>query len=141
MSGMVEQADELLSSIARGDRGALESLLETGADANARDRWGATALYHAAAKGDEAAVHLLLAHGADVNKTSDVGNSPLMAAAGRGHVAVVRLLLQHGTDPEVRNKWGLGAADWARWAPEPAEVLALLHGAAQNRDRLESGSD
>ena len=138
---MIEQADELMSSIARGDRGALGELLEAGADANARDRWGATALYHAAAKGDEATVRLLLAYGADTNKTSDVGNSPLMAAAGRGHVAVVRLLLQHGTDAGVRNKWGLGAAEWAKWAPEPAEVLALLQGAAQNRGWLDSGRD
>ena len=141
MFGMVEQADELLSSVVRGDRGALGALLEAGVDANARDRWGATALYHAAAKGDEAAVRLLLAHGADTNTTSNVGNSPLMAAAGRGHAAVVRLLLQHGTDPGVRNKWGLGAADWAKWAPEPAEVLALLHATAQSRGRSESGRD
>ena len=49
-----------------------------------------------------------------------------MMAAARGHVAVMRHLLAAGADPAQRNKWGLGAADWARWPKNAAEVEALL---------------
>ena len=125
---MGEDADDLIALIQRGDATALEAALAAGADANVRDRQGVSALAHAAAGGDAAALRLLLDHGAEVNRTCQAGNSPLMAAAARGHLEAMKLLLEAGADPEGRNKWGLGAADWAKWPGNSAEALALIHG-------------
>lgn len=125
---MDEQASTLLEMTGRGDAGAVQAALDKGADPDARDRWGVTVLSHAAARGDLPVLALLVERGADVNRTSQVGNSALMTAAARGHLEAVRTLLAAGADAKVRNKWGLGPADWARWPANSAEVLALLHG-------------
>ena len=127
MAALGEETGDLLTLIERGDAAGLEAALAAGADAKACDRLGVSALTHAAAGGDAAAVRLLLDHGAEVNRTSQAGNAPLMAAAARGHLAVMKALLEAGADPEHRNKWGLGAADWAKWPANVTESLALLH--------------
>ena len=56
---------------------------ETGADVNARDENGYTALHHAAARGDVAMIEYLVSKGADVmvisrrgQTTVDMANSP-----------------------------------------------------------------
>ena len=124
---MADTTSELFDLIARGETATLKAALEAGADANVADRWGVTALSHAAARGDLAALGLLLDHDADPNKTSGAGNSALMVAAARGHLEVVKALLDRGADPGHGNKWNLKAADWAQWPANSAEVLALLH--------------
>ncbi len=125
---MNEETVDLITLIQRGDTAGLKAALTAGADAKASDRQGISALAHAAAGGDAAAVRLLLEHGAEVNRTNQAGNAPLMAAAARGHLEAMTALLEAGADPQSRNKWGLGAADWAKWPANAAEALALLHG-------------
>ncbi len=51
-----------------------------------------------------------------------------MAAAARGRLEVVERLLEAGADPGHKNKWGLGAEDWAQWPDTTAEVCAVLLG-------------
>ena len=125
---MAEKTVDLIALIQRGDTAGLKVALTAGADAKVRDSQGVAALAHAAAGGDAAAVRFLLEHGAEVNQTSQAGNAPLMAAAARGHLEAMTALLEAGADPQSRNKWGLGAADWAKWPANAAEALALLHG-------------
>jgi uncharacterized protein len=117
---------DVLRAVTNGDGRALAKALEAGGDPNERDRWGIPALGLAAGLGDLEAVRLLLEHGADPNLASAVGNSPLMIAAARSRSAVVRALLDAGARPTATNDWGLGAADWAQWAKDPAEMKALL---------------
>ncbi len=119
---------DILRRVARGDLEGLRQALGAGADAGAKDRFGVSALARAAAKGDLDAANLLLDHGADPNETSEVGNSPLMMAAAQGRLEMVQLLLERGADPDSKNKWGIGAADWAAWPPNAAEIKALLQG-------------
>jgi ankyrin repeat protein len=59
---------------------AVEVLLNAGANANATNKAGATALIYAAT--DPEKVLILLRHGADPNHASALGNTPLIAAAG-----------------------------------------------------------
>lgn len=117
---------ELFRLVERGDVAGLKAALADGADAKTRDGSGVSLLQAAAAKGDPALIELLLAEGAEVDRSCDAGNTPLMAAAAKGAVPVVEALLAAGADPAHRNKWGLAARDWAKWAESPEEILALL---------------
>ena len=123
---MTVDSEEVLAIVVQGDGAALEAALEGGADAEARDPRGVSALALAAGQGDLEAVELLLAHGAEVDRPSEAGNSALMAAAARGHVQVVERLLAVGADPGHKNKWGMGANDWAQWPVNAAEIQAVL---------------
>ncbi len=123
---MTDENSDILELVACGDTAALAAALDGGADAGARGRWGVSALAQAAGKGDLEAVELLLAHGAEVGRASEAGNSALMAAAARGQLVVVERLLEAGADPGHKNKWGLGAEDWAQWPNNAAEIEARL---------------
>ncbi len=125
---MTDEKSDILTLVAHGDAAALKVALEGGADAQARGRWGVSALAQAAARGDLEAVELLLAHGAEVERASEAGNSALMAAAAGGRLEVVERLLEAGADPGHKNKWGRGAANWAQWPDTTAEVRAVLLG-------------
>jgi ankyrin repeat protein len=89
-----------------------------GADANARDGKGYTALHHAASRRNMLeAVRALLADGADPNAAltkeppgrppeaiSLIGATPLFLAAQVGNSAAVRLLADKGADPNIRTR-------------------------------------
>lgn len=117
----------LLNAARFADCAAVARLLDAGTDPNERGLYGETALMAAAARGAVEIAALLLARGADVNAATDVGNTPLMLAAARGRVDAVRLLLERGARSDHKNKYGLGAADWARWSEHSEAVLTLLN--------------
>ena len=74
------------------DAATMRLLLDRGADANARQQLGYTALHTAAQLGDEDIVDLLLAHGADPRAAGDDGKTPSDLAGAHGHVAIVKRL-------------------------------------------------
>jgi ankyrin repeat protein len=81
----------------RGDAEAVESLLAAGADANARNQFGATPLHYGI--GSERVVVALLAHGARTEIVSDAGVTPLLGAVSRNDsIGVVRRLVEAGAD-------------------------------------------
>ena len=86
--------DLLLRYVRAGDVEAAEQSLRSGADPNARDASGATALMYAAAFAPAATMRVLLAAGADVNATSRNGATALMWATH--DASKVRLLLEEG---------------------------------------------
>ncbi|MBK5291164.1 MAG: ankyrin repeat domain-containing protein, partial [Acidobacteriia bacterium] len=107
-------------------------LLQSGADPNARNDAGATALMWAVTDLDKTRV--LLAHGADVNARSDDGRTPLLIASRRsGAKEVVNLLLDRGANPSAKAGGLLGEvtplseALYAR--DESVFRLLLNHGA------------
>src|ERR1700752_420748 len=57
--------DQLYEAVRKGDLATVTSLLDNGADVNAKFRYGATALFKAAERGHADIVKLLLARGAD----------------------------------------------------------------------------
>lgn len=75
----------------------VEQLLSHGADANARDKNGETALFHFSGSRSEA-LEFLLTHGANVNATDKYGSTALMRAVQNDLEFVVRALLDHGAN-------------------------------------------
>jgi len=97
-------------AVRRGDVQAVRELLRSGADVDARDRHGQTALMLAAHRGHEEIAVLLAEAGADLNVTAKYNLTALMLAIVAGHPAVARVLIRAGADLEVR---GTGAPGFA----------------------------
>ncbi len=118
-------APPLVVAARRGRPDVVDALLGAGADANATDFDGRTALMVSSANAHRAVAELLLAEGAGVNAQAVDGRTALMAAALNGHAEIVELLLDNGADPDPRDKDGLTALMLAR-ASGHEEVVDLL---------------
>ena len=124
--------EKLLAAIRDGDAQATSSLLSLpsgGADANARDEDGLTALMYAAMYASADCVELLLAQGADPNARSKSDVTALMLAIGQADKA--RLLLSKGAEVNAKSKQGHTALSIAAGREGSAEVVKALldHGA------------
>ena len=113
------------------DLAAIDALLTAGADINARDQHGQTALMNAATNGQAEVVRLLADRGADLNHRAKYGLTAVMLAVVRGHADVVRILVEAGADLTLRGSGAPGfdgktAADLAHERGDAA-LLDLLH--------------
>jgi len=91
--------DQLFEAVRKGDAAAVTSLLDRGADVNAKFRYGATALFKAAERGNVEVTKVLLDRGADVKVKDTFYQATAMTWALNGkHLEVVRLLLQKGAE-------------------------------------------
>ena len=89
-------------AVNRGDVQDVRNLLDQGADVDARNRHGQTALMLAAHAGHREVVSVLIAHRANLNMTAKYGLSALMLALVARQVEVARLLADAGTDLSLR---------------------------------------
>ena len=94
----------------RGDAAAVRALIADGADVNAAQGDGMTALHWAASNRDPGLAGVLLAAGADVGVGTRIGHyTPLHVAAQAGAGEVVEILLGAGADPKLAITAGGGA--------------------------------
>jgi len=91
-----EASRTLAAAVARGDAAQVAALVGRGADPNAADRSGWTALHLAAATGDTALARLLLDAGAHPDPRSRAWGTPLDIAETTGRTEIARLLRGHG---------------------------------------------
>jgi len=96
-SAAFAQAD-IGGAASKGNKAEIERLLKRGADVNAQQADGATALQWAAYRGDAELAELLLKAGAKPGLANHDGATPLWLAAARGDAAVVKALLKGGAD-------------------------------------------
>jgi uncharacterized protein len=121
----------LMLAAGLGQVSVVSALLAAGADVNAVDRLGFTALFHACHNGDEDrgypdVVTALLAAGADKEARIGYGVRVLMYAAGHGEAGVVEALLAAGADPLARNEGGRTALMMVK-DRDYVDVINLLH--------------
>ena len=91
----------LIEAVKASDREAVRTLLQSGADVNAAEADGTTAMHWAAHNGDLETVEALIRENAGVNTKNRYGVAPLWLASTNGHVDVVDALLREGADPET----------------------------------------
>eukprot|EP00490_Sorites_sp_Unknown_P019710 CAMPEP_0114669596 /NCGR_PEP_ID=MMETSP0191-20121206/38298_1 /TAXON_ID=126664 /ORGANISM="Sorites sp." /LENGTH=198 /DNA_ID=CAMNT_0001925561 /DNA_START=56 /DNA_END=652 /DNA_ORIENTATION=+ len=87
---------ELMKAAYTGDTGKVKELVEKGADINAQDAFGWTAVRYAVRNRQLDSVKTLLDLGADINQASKTGRTPLMSAAGNGLEEMCKLLVEQG---------------------------------------------
>ena len=126
-------SDATVADAARlGDAAAVKALLRNGADVNAAQGDGMTALHWAAQKGDTELVAMLLSAGASVRATTRLGGyTPMHLASQAGHPRVVAALLAAGSPADGRTATGASPL-----------MLAARSGSVDTATRLiENGAD
>jgi hypothetical protein len=91
-----ERGESLRGAAATGDLAAVNALLSSSFDVDARDRSGRTALMLAIAQGHADIVDALLAHGADANAADPSGVRPLQMAGAQGNKRIIDSLVRAG---------------------------------------------
>ena len=104
------EASPLLWASEFDHRDIVQLLYERGADVNAKDRKGITALHIAVQVGNKAVVELLLRQGANIEATErEFGRTALMFAASYGRDSIAIILLQAGAIVSRTNHKGTTA--------------------------------
>jgi ankyrin repeat protein len=96
----------LIDAVKHSDNAVVRALIQKGADVNAAEVDGTTALHWAASNDDLKAVDLLIGAGANVKTLNRYGVSPLIIACNSAGVALVERLLKAGANPNSASPEG-----------------------------------
>ena len=97
----------LMIACERGNEGAINILLNAGADPNIADVYGNSGIHHVVLQccGEEI-VQAIINHGANVDATNRNNVTALMKACQTGNVDAVKVLLRSGADPNITDTDG-----------------------------------
>jgi ankyrin repeat protein len=98
VAGFTAGNSDVADAAMRGDRAAVQTLLQQRADVNAPQTDGATALHWAVYKDDLETAEQLIRAGANVKAANRLGATPLSMAAINGNAAMIEKLLNAGAD-------------------------------------------
>jgi ankyrin repeat protein len=127
----------LMSAAALGSLDAMKVLVEAGAEVNAANDFGATALMWCA--GDLAKVRYLLSKGAAVTARSKAGRTPLLIAATYdGSVEAGRLMIEKGADVNAKDGSGTSVLEAAATVNN-LEFARLLLAKGANPNTVDDG--
>lgn len=96
---------ELIQAARQGDTSAVERLLAAGANVDAQDEGGQTALMAATYGNHRETARVLVEAGADVNLRDQRLNSPFLYAGAEGLLEIVKLTAPTA-DTRVTNRYG-----------------------------------
>ena len=137
---LAQSAPAVIEAVKAGDLETVRTLIADGADVDARQGDGATALHWAAHRNDPDAADLLIDAGGSVNAANALGATPLWLAAMNGSAPVVGRLLAAGANVNVALTMGeTPLMTAARTGNLEVVELLLEHGADVNAAEHERG--
>ncbi len=119
-------------AVMKRDAEAVRTLIKGGADVNAAQGDGMTALHWSARNGDLELTRLLLFAGANVKASTRLGGyTPLLLAAQQGHAPVIAALITAGADVKASNALGTTPLMLAAASGDPQAVTMLVENGAE----------
>lgn len=119
----------LMRAAKRNNADVVNFLISRGADVNAKNKKGWTALLFAASHNTSDVVKLLLDNGADINAENKDGNNAIMCAlqqAPKENISsVVNVLVQYGADKNAAAKNGRKAINYIKNIPNDNDFIKL----------------
>ncbi len=103
----------LISAAGNGQLEFLRTLIEHGANLEARATAGFTPMHMAAIQGRPAILRALLESGSQIDSLNDNNETPLSVASGWGQLEAVEVLLDAGANPAHRGEGGFSAMESA----------------------------
>lgn len=122
---------DLLTAAGQGDHDLVQSLLESGVDANAINALGRTSIIAAAWRGHDQIVRQLIDAGAEMDAADNEGRTALSWAAINGYPKIVALLLEETALVDVRDNKGTTPLIRAAWNGHEEVVAALVDSGAE----------
>ncbi len=121
-----------------GDTQGVIKAIRAGAEVNAKNKNGWTALMWVAMNGHTEIVNVLIKAGAEVNAKNKNGWTALIAAANKGHAGTANALIEAGADDLTDNN-GKTALIHAAESDNPDTVNALIEAGSYVKQKDKSG--
>ena len=135
----IEVSLTLFSAVDKNCLDLVTELLDHGASVDARDRFGARPLSHAARFGHLPMVDLLLARGAPIGARNLAGATALFFAVEADRAEVAHRLIERGADVNLAGRGGVTPVSAAAYRGNDGVVEALLARGADDRAVDETG--
>jgi len=105
-SGGATMDQQLLAAAASGDLAGISAALDGGANVDARDDRGRTALLVATVARQTEAVRVLLEAEPEIDLQDDQLDNPFLYAGAEGLLDILTLVNEAGADPSITNRYG-----------------------------------
>ena len=129
-AGAAQARSEMADAAQRGDRAAVQKLIQAKGDVNAAQVDGATALHWAVYREDAQMVDVLIRGGADVKAANRAGMTPLTMASIYGNAPIIDRLLKAGADAKSLGPNGETMVMFAARNGSPEAIKVLVEGGA-----------
>lgn len=97
---------ELIQAAERGQTAEVRRLLQTGAQIDAQDGRGRTAIMAATHGNHPETVAALIEAGANIHIQDNMKDNPYLYAGAEGYLEILKLTIKAGADPKLTNRYG-----------------------------------